>query len=195
MLRAELSLVVARRPRAGQGLSIVTGGVVLKSRRVCLLSWTAWMRASTWARGRSVLMQRCYCMGVALGARWCWKRLDIGDSGWRSMWMKRRELATGHLVGIAGSATAMPMVRVSHERLSSLVCDCNRGRGRMVVDVAAHHHHCTFVSRRQGCPKIQGTSHIESATAVRPMMSMVIVKDTLDQRGNTVLDLDSLIHC
>ena len=89
----------------------------------------------------------------------------------------------------------MPMVRVSHERLSSLVCDCNRGRGKMVVDVAAHHHHCTFVSRRQGCPKIQGTSHIESATAVRPMMSMVIVKDMLDQHGNTVLDLDSFIHC
>jgi hypothetical protein len=63
--------------------------------------------------------------------------------------MKRKELlATEHLVGIAGSATAMPMVQVSHERLSSLVCDCNRGRGRMVVDVAVHHHHCTFVSRR-----------------------------------------------
>jgi hypothetical protein len=38
-------------------------------------------------------------------------------------------------------------------------------------------------------------SHIESATAVRPMMPMVIVKDTLDQNGDTVLGWDSLIHC
>jgi hypothetical protein len=39
-------------------------------------------------------------------------------------------------------------------------------------------------------------SHIASATAVRPMMLMVIVKDTLDQNGDTVLGfglIDSLL--
>ena len=67
----------------------------------------------------------------------------------------------------------------------------------MVVDVAAHHHHCTFVSRRQGCPKIQGTATRErhNRPADDADVHMMIVKDTLDQHGNTVLDLDSLIHC
>jgi hypothetical protein len=111
--------------------------------------------------------------------------------------MKRNEWATGHLVGIAGSATAMPMVRVSHERLSSLVCDCNHGRGGIVVvGVAAHHHHCTFVSRRQLSrePKNPSTATL-NATAVRPMNMMMIVKAALSQNGNKVRGLESSIHC
>jgi hypothetical protein len=32
----------------------------------------------------------------------------------------------------------MPMVQISHARLSSLVCDGNKGRGKIVVGVAAH---------------------------------------------------------
>jgi hypothetical protein len=33
----------------------------------------------------------------------------------------------------------MPMVQISHARLSSLVCDGNKGRGKIVVGVAAHY--------------------------------------------------------
>lgn len=147
----------------------VIGGVVVKSRRVWCLRWAAGTRASMWARGRSVLMRHSWCMSAELGARWYWQRFDIDGLRWRSIWTKRKESATVHLVGIAGSATAMPMVRVSHERLSSLVCDFNREGGGMVdVGVAAHHHrYCTFVSRRQGCTKNPLMHrHIMSATAV-----------------------------
>lgn len=47
--------------------------------------------------------------------------------------------ATVGLAGIAGSATAMPMVQTSHARLSSLVCDGSNERGKMIVGVAAHY--------------------------------------------------------
>jgi hypothetical protein len=44
----------------------------------------------------------------------------------------------------------MPMVQISHARLSSLVCDGNKGRGKIVVGVAAHYP-LTTSSFIQGC--------------------------------------------
>jgi hypothetical protein len=45
----------------------------------------------------------------------------------------------------------MPMVQISHARLSSLVCDGNKRRGKIVVGVAAHYSLTT--SRFKGAPR------------------------------------------
>jgi hypothetical protein len=62
----------------------------------------------------------------------------IDDSKWDSVWVKGETQATVGLAGIARSAIAMPMVQTSHAWLSSLVCDGNKERGKIIVGVAAH---------------------------------------------------------
>lgn len=73
----------------------------------------------------------------------------MSDLGWYSIWAKGVLQATVGLAGIARSARAMPMVQTSHARLSSLVCDGSNGRGKIVVEAAAHDPWTTSTSRVQ----------------------------------------------